>query len=147
MSEREPIKFTPEQSEDERARYREQIKDWLDDQMSRAQGIGYRKEPTEELLEMIDDLNNTEVFQHVANMTAAMGDRETIFRELFWAQTGMVVDPAIAKYPNPEERALKRIRGLLGQWPITDTQNQRIRPDEYNSWLANRNDNHQAKAA
>lgn len=138
------ISFNPEQERDEAAEYRDQIKGWLENQMSRATGTGHRSGSVDEQMEMIRDFDkNPRVLKHLANIAAARGERTEIFQELSLAQAAMMDNAELQhRYPKSSDqiRVIKaRSMGLLAQWPIFDKNDHRIRPEEYTGWLEGRN--------
>ena len=137
--ERPPLSYIPEQNRDEAAEYNDQIYQYLENQLSRAQGP-HRSESADELMEMIAPFQkNARVLEHLANIAVAHGERDRIFLEMFLAESEMADDPYIRQRNKTEreqkEAARARAKGLFAQWPILDTQRKPIRPEEYVGWL------------
>lgn len=127
--------------------YIEGIETWLTNQMSRVRGQGHQLESVEALLAMLDDFRTSpQVLLHLAELTEARGNRGAIFSALSLTEDAMGdTQWAINK---PRNAGQKRVMGIVAQWPILDEKARKIRPDEYRSWLAGRDDNgERAKAA
>lgn len=151
--ERESIDFLPPEGEKPREDTRpiDRIADYLSAQMSRARlRVGYRLEPVEELVGMVDTFrDNPKVLEPLATLADAHGDRRMIFNALSLAESAMSRDPHLTAHPklNASDLARKRVNGLLGQWPVLDNRDVRIKPEDYKSWWAGRDDNHESQAA